>query len=210
MNKLAKLMVSCALAAAISTLTACGKKNGSTPQQSQQSQTNPPAAQSKPTAQNPAESFATELDGSIVRSKITSADATAAGLVNIVKAYIMDCTSYGGNVWESGTIKITVTDGKWTLSGYDADKYKPERLDHTLAEFFEENFPDITNAYAEIHINEEGRAFGAMYTNTVGAAASEFPPREAFGESSWTWDGKTAGVSPSGIIVGTFPKLSLK
>lgn len=212
MNKFGKLMTFCALAAAISTLTACGKKNDPTPQQSQPSQvqTTVPAAQSKPTAQNPAESIAAELADHVVKSKITSADATAARLGNIVTAYIAECTSHGGNMWESGTIKITVTDGKWTLSGYDADKYKPEKLDHTLAEFFEENFPNITNAYAEIHINEDGRAYGAMYTNTVGAAASEYPPREAFGESSWTWDGKTAGVSPSGIIVGTWPWLSLK
>lgn len=212
MNKFAKLMLACALAAAISTLTACGNKNDTAPQQSQQSQgqTNSTAAQSKPTAQTPAESIAAELADHIVMSKITSANANARRLVDAVIAYIMDCKSYGGNMWESGTIKITVTDGKWTLSGYDVDKYKPERLDHTLAGFFEENFPDITNAYAEIHINEDGRAYGAMYTNTVGAAASEYPPREAFDNREWTWDGKTAGVSPSGIIVGTWPWLSLK
>lgn len=114
MNKFGKLMAVCALAAVISTLTACGKKTDTTVQQSQssQGQTNSPAAQSKPTAQSPAESITTELADTIVRSKITSADATAAGLVNIAKAYIAECTSYGGNTWESGTVKITVTDGK--------------------------------------------------------------------------------------------------
>lgn len=211
MNKFGKLITVCALAAAISTLTACGKKNGSTPQQSQPSQvqTNISAAQSKPTVQNPAESIATELADHIVMSKITSADVKAARLVDTVKAYIAECTSYGGDMWKSGTIKITVTDGKWTLSGYDADKYKPERLDHTLAEFFEENFSDITNAYAEIHINEDGKVYAAVFSPNGKPDDSEYPDKTAFENEKWKWDGKTDGVTPKGNILGTFPHLFL-
>lgn len=214
MRKFGKLAAACALAAVLTTLTACGEQNVSAPQQSQQTQeqTSQPTAQSKPTAQMPAVGIIGELDAQMIKSKVTSADATAHAFTNEMNTYIVECMTCGGKAWESGTIIITVRDGKWSVSGYDVAAYKPDNMKDTLLDYFSVDFSGVKEAYAEIHLNESGKAFAAIYTGTSEINASEYPPLEVFENNNltWDWDGKTAGVSPSGIIVGTCPRVGLK
>lgn len=154
-----------------------------------------------------------ELDAQVIKSKVTSADSTAKVFIDEVNTYIAECVSWSGKAWESGTIKITVRDGdQWSISGYDVDAYKPDKMTETLLDRLAVDFSITKDAYAEIHLNEDGKAIAAIFTDTSELGASEYPPREAFesNDPAWTWDGKTAGVSPSGIIIGTYPKLRLK
>lgn len=187
MKRYGKLAAACVLVAVLTTLTACGN--------------------SVPTE---AELLAKQMDGQIVKSKITSADSTAHALTSEVNAYIAECLSYGGKVWEGGTIKLTAKSGNWSISGYNADAYRPKPLNDTLVERIRVDFSDIQDAYAEIHINEQGKAYSAVYTKAVSAEVADIPPREAFDDGSWTWNGKAAGIAPSGAIIGTAPKLLLK
>lgn len=210
MKKFEKIMATCALFAVLTSITACEKKNDSTPQQSQQSQgqTNPPAAQSKPTAQNPVESIATELDEQVIKSEVTSANVQAIKLVEAVNIYIGNCMTAGGKQWEVGTIEISVTDGEWAISGYDVSAYKPDIIREEFLDFLKEYLNKFNNAFAKVYI-DSGKAYAAIYSPDGKLDASEYPDEAAIKNGKWKWDGKIAGVTPKGNILGTHPILSL-
>lgn len=211
MNKFGKIMATCALFVVLTSITACGNKNDSTPQQSQQSQgqTNPSAAQSKPTAQNPVESIATELDEQVIKSKVTSANVHALKVVETVNAYITDCMIAGGKKWEAGTIDISVTDGEWTISGYDVGAYKPDIMHEELLDVIKTDFIEYKPTFTKVFLNDDGKAYAAIYSPDGKLDDSEYPDEAAFKNEKWKWDGKTAGVTPKGNILGTYPHLFL-
>lgn len=215
MKKFGKLAAVCALTAAFAVLTACGGENVPAPlPQSQQQVQNSQIAGGN--TANSAENLITELDEQIIKSKVTSADSTAKAFIDTVNVYISAGVILGGKNWESGTIKISVKNGKWTSSGYNADAYnkpdKPGMPDikwETLLERFQMDFPEIKNSYAEIHINEDGKAYAAIFSPSGKLDDSEYPDETAFENEKWKWDGKTVGVTPKGNILGTCPRLFL-
>lgn len=196
MKKFGKLAAVCALTAAFAVLTACGGKNGPTPQQNQQQVQN-------------TENLITELDEQIIKSKVTSADSTAQSFIVTVRTYIADCMTYSGMKWESGTIDILVTDGEWTLSGYDVGAYKPDNMREELLDILREDFIDLKTAFAKVYLNEDGKAYAAIFSPSGKLDDSEYPDETAFENEKWKWDGKTVGVTPKGNILGTCPRLFL-
>ena len=209
MRNFKKLAAACALAVSAAALAGCEKDAPAPLPQEPNAQTS---------GWNPideANSIVTELSEFTIKSKVTSSDSWAKGIVTTVNTFIVECVANGGNEWECGTIKMTLKDGKWTLSGYDLDTHKLELDSHTetLAQRIDDDIPIKGEAYAEVYINEDGRAVAGIYTVNTGIVPSELPPVEVFdkdGDREWTWDGKMAGVTPSGAVVGTSPKLLLK
>ncbi len=76
---------------------------------------------------------------------------------------------------------IILNNGDTTITGVIKDSDKAEAMQRTLSEMFNKDYPTGIG-FAKVQINENG---------------------------SWIWNGKTAGVSPSGYIVGTSPKVML-
>lgn len=188
MKRYGKLASAIVLFAAVTMLTACG--NSVTPEMEQ---------------------IAVEMDGQIVKSKVTSANATAKALMQFTNAYITECVSRGGKEWESGAITISCADGNCTVSGYDVDACKPKSMDKTFAQMLREDFAITDSCFAKIYINNTGMANAAVFTSeTSDLTESDCPDEQAFKDGFWKWNGKTEGVSPSGAVIGTAPILSLK
>lgn len=202
MRILKKLAAAAALAAVISTLTACGKDD---PASLQQEPSLPTAGTNPVDTMN---SVATAFGEYTVKSKITSADSTAKSFINTINTYIADLMTVGGKKWESGMIKLTVTNGNWTVSGYDVDAYKKQTF-KSFVDVFEFEYPTLKDAYAEIHLNESGYAYAAVFSPDGKSDDSEYPDKTAFETGKWKWNGKTVGVTPNGNILGTYPHLFL-
>lgn len=208
MRKTKTLAVAAALVAAAITLTACGDKNVSEPQpQSQQQVQNSQIAGGNPA--NPAGNLITELDEQVIKSKVTSADATARSFVDVVNTYIADCMIAGGKQWEGGAIEISVTDGEWAISGYDVSAHKPDKMSEELLDILKTDFMIFKAAFTKVYLNEDGKAYAAVYSPDGKLDDTEYPDEAAFKNQKWKWDGKTVGVTPKGNILGTFPHLFL-
>lgn len=134
---------------------------------------------------------------------------TARGIVNVVNNYIADCMIAGGKQWGAGTIEISVTDGEWAISGYDVGAYKPDIMREGLLDVLKTDFSNFKNAFTKIFLNEDGKAYAAVYSPDGKLEDTEYPDEAAFKNQKWKWDGKTVGVTPKGNILGTFPHLFL-
>lgn len=213
MIKYAKTAAALTLAAVLTAaLTGCGGNQGS-PSQSLSS-----AAQNTSSnggtggnfsAENSAASFfSTEH---IIRSKVTSADSSAMSVANTVNTWIMDNQTAGGRMPGEGEDTIIFDNGNVTVSGVvtDADTTKLTSGFETLSERLKKDFSYIKTAYVKIYINGSGIAYACVFAEgETQADESDIPGRDDLGKG-WKWDGKTAGVSPSGKIVGTYPRTAL-
>lgn len=207
MRKFARSTAALAFAAVITAaLTGCGGNQNSA-QQSVNS-----AAQSGGAGGNIFENSTSTplLDTEhIIRSKVTSADSTAIRLANTVNNWILENQACGGLMPGEGEETIVFDNENVTVSGVITDADKAEMNSQTLSQRLGEEYSTET-FWAKVYIGADGRVSGVVY---VGGATSadglELPGKDALAAGSWKWNGKTAGVTPSGKIVGTYPRTAL-
>ncbi len=209
MRKFARSMAALAFAAVTTAaLTGCGGEQSSTAQQPSSAGQSSVAGGNFSAENSAASFFSTEH---IIRSKVTSADSSAMSVANTVKTWIMDNQTAGGRMPGEGEGTIIFDNGNVTLSGVitDADKTKYTSNFETLSERLKTDFPSTT-AYVKIYINGSGNAYACVFVEgETKADESDIPGKDDLGKG-WKWDGKTAGVSPSGKIVGTYPRTALE
>lgn len=213
MRKFARSMAALAFAAVTTAaLTGCGGNQNSAQQSVNSAAQNTPSnggTGGNSSAENSAAPFfSTEH---IIRSKVTSADSSAMSLVNTVNTWIMDNQTAGGRMPGEGEDTIIFDNGNVTLSGVitDADTTKYTSNFETLSERLKTDFPSTT-AYVKIYINGSGNAYACVFVEgETKADESDIPGKDDLGKG-WKWDGKIAGVSPSGKIVGTYPRTAFE
>lgn len=205
MRKLAKIAAAPVFAAVMTAaLTGCGGNQSSSVQQSVNS-----AAQSGGTGGNTPADIVDDLSEHTTRSKVTSADSSAILLANTVNTWILENQSCGGLMPGEGEETIVFDNENVTVSGVITDADKAEMNSQTLSQRLGEEYSTET-FWAKVYIGADGRVSGVVY---VGGATSadglELPGKDALAAGKWKWNGKTAGVSPSGKIVGTYPRVQL-
>lgn len=205
MRKLAKIAAAPVFAAVMTAaLTGCGGNQSSSVQQSVNL-----AAQSGGTGGNTPADIVDDLSEHTTRSKVTSADSSAILLANTVNTWILENQSCGGLMPGEGEETIVFDNENVTVSGVITDADKAEMNSQTLSQRLGEEYSTET-FWAKVYIGADGRVSGVVY---VGGATSadglELPGKDALAAGSWKWNGKTAGVSPSGKIVGTYPRTAL-
>lgn len=205
MRKLAKIAAAPVFAAVMTAaLTGCGGNQSSSVQQSVNS-----AAQSGGTGGNTPADIVDDLSEHTTRSKVTSADSSAILLANTVNTWILENQSCGGLMPGEGEETIVFDNENVTVSGVITDADKAEMNSQTLSQRLGEEYSTET-FWAKVYIGADGRVSGVVY---VGGATSadglELPGKDALAAGSWKWNGKTAGVTPSGKIVGTYPRVQL-
>lgn len=205
MRKLAKIAAAPVFAAVMTAaLTGCGGNQSSSVQQSVNS-----AAQSGGTGGNTPADIVDDLSEHTTRSKVTSADSSAILLANTVNTWILENQSCGELMPGEGEETIVFDNENVTVSGVITDADKAEMNSQTLSQRLGEEYSTET-FWAKVYIGADGRVSGVVY---VGGATSadglELPGKDALAAGSWKWNGKTAGVTPSGKIVGTYPRVQL-
>lgn len=210
MRKFAKSTAALALAAVMTTaLTGCGGDQSSTAQQSGSAVQNSVAGRNS-SAENTSAPLLDMED--ILRSKITSADSTAMSLANTVNTWLLDNMTFGGLVPGEGEDTVVFDNGNVTVSGVvtDADTKKLTSGFETLSEKLKTDFSYIKTAYVKLYINGSGNVYACVFVEEeTDVDKSDIPDKDALSAGEWKWDGKTAGVSPSGKIVGTYPRTAL-
>lgn len=205
MRKFAKIAAAPVFAAVITAaLTGCGGNQSSSVQQSVNL-----AVQSGGTGGNTPADIVDDLSEHTTRSKVTSADSSAILLANTVNTWILENQSCGGLMPGEGEETIVFDNENVTVSGVITDADKAEMNSQTLSQRLGEEYSTET-FWAKVYIGADGRVSGVVY---VGGATSadglELPGKDALAAGSWKWNGKTAGVTPSGKIVGTYPRVQL-
>lgn len=208
MRKFAKIAAAPVFAAVMTAaLTGCGGNQSSSVQQSVNS-----AAQSGGTGGNTPADIVDDLSEHTTRSKVTSADSTAIRLANTVTAWLLENQTFGGSMPGEGESAVIFDNGNVTLSGVvtDADTTKLPSNFETLSERVKNDFSDIKTAYAKLYTDGGGKVCACVFVKgETTIDESDIPDKDALAAGSWKWNGKTAGVTPSGKIVGTYPRVQL-
>lgn len=168
-----------------------------------------------------------------IEDQVTAANSTAASIKNQVLTFLtkMDTQKCGMKMSDSFTSQMTISvengvwkvtnstpdsflsGGKYTWSGSgSSDSTSEDIAEDELARSLAEVLPNVTTGGIAVWL-EGGRCMAVSFT-----ADSVYPDAqtlEMMGKGGWTadtceWDGKTAGVSKDGNIVGTSPLLDIK
>ena len=166
------------------------------------------------------ERYLTELDGDGCGMK--SAD-TATSIITIT----INNTG-GGTTWTTTVSDpanyISLPNFNWSASG-SAVNVSDKKTSHStnpanmLSITMRDSFPDIKQGYVWMAV-KRGNTVALYYTDQL-AAIPEFEATfdsngqlQVASDANWTtkvckWNGKTAGISDDGFVVGTFPALNL-
>ncbi len=175
--------------------------------------------------------------GMVTKSKVTSANSTAASIKNNIHTFLTDADTKGYGMFQGATrldeLDILVAAGSWSCTAATAANFKTgstiswgtaasgvttatAKSGQTNAETLlcielANLFPSLDNA--SIHVSlRGGECVAVAYTTDISTAmaATEYPTLTT-GEfpATWTWDTKTAGISPAGYTVGTAPAVDL-
>lgn len=175
--------------------------------------------------------------GYVTSSRVTSANSTAASIKNSVGTFLTSADTAGYGMKQSNTtiqaLDITVDSSTWTCTAATAGNFKGgssiswgtaasgvkandtksgvTSAEQLLTIELANLFPSLKTA--AIHIEMVGGTCTAVaYTaDQKDAIDTDDMPTITSGEfaDSFAWDTKTAGVAPSGIIVGTAPAIPL-
>lgn len=168
------------------------------------------------------------LSAQITKSKVTSADTTAKEIWTSINAWIADDTTNGGN--EKKPMDVVITANKGTITVTTTDKSSDNTRDdgttetqtpatgNTLLQKAPNNPESLEDRLkkeyatavfvAKVFINSAGDAVAVAYQEGVTTMATDAPDWAQFkaGQFSWKTE-KKVGVTSSGAIVGTYPKL---
>ena len=173
--------------------------------------------------------------GYVTSSRVTSANSTAASIKNNIDSFLTSCDTAGYGMKQSTNNKeqivIQVSGGNWSTtstvtasnfkgskwgtqaSGINTNSQKSNLASAEQLLCFElcQLFPEVKQA-AIVASLVGGKCVAVAYSADVNAFASgDYPTIGSDGKfpASFAWDNKTAGVSSSGIIVGTAPAVAL-
>lgn len=166
------------------------------------------------------------LSAQITKSKVTSADTTAKELWTSINAWITNDVTNGGNekvamdvviTADKGTITVTTTDkssdntreGETTTTPATGNTLlqkaanNPESIEDTLKKEY------ATAVFvAKVFINSAGDAVAVAYQEGTTTMTTDAPDWANFKAGQFAWKTeKKVGVTSSGAIVGTYPKL---
>lgn len=168
-----------------------------------------------------------------IEDQVTAANSTAAAIKNQVLTFLtkMDAQKCGMKMSDSFTSQLTISvengvwkvtnstldsflsGGKYTWSGSgSSDSTSEDIAEDELARSLAEVLPNVTTGGIAVWL--EGGACKAV-SFTADSTSPDAQTLALMGKGGWTadtceWDGKTAGVSNDGNIVGTSPMLDIK
>lgn len=172
--------------------------------------------------------------GYVSSSQITSANSTASNMKKSINMFLTEANAQNYGMFKSrsqfteGTASIV--NGVWTLtindptvfvqgtdiswSGSGSGQYGSSAADRSnaedlLASKLANEFPDIETGYIGFYLLA-GDCSALYYTNETSSPITI----QTFGGTGWsnstyTWDGATAGINSDGYRVGTAPVLQL-
>lgn len=168
------------------------------------------------------------LYGAVADARIASGNQAAKEIRDRASEFftMMDtkqCTYIGGDQ----TIKLTATDGWWTMTGGGSDEWldggehwtsvdkvqAPNYVPNKGTEFLSymaDTLHGMMNAYAEVHISKDGRIIGAAVVMDTSQKADVMPLPEDFTNGEYDFGGaQKAGITAGNYVVGTSPVLIL-
>ncbi len=178
--------------------------------------------------------------GMVTKSRVTSADTTAAEIDKQIDTFLTDADTAGygmlSNAKNIDKLEITVSAGTWKIKGIKADHFKSNGTftwadDETgvkagatkvgvknpaslLLITLADNFPSLQNASILAVLKGGSNCNCCAYSADKSAAMTEGTDCPSVDENGgfptvFAWDTHTAGISSTGLTVGTSPKVEL-
>lgn len=141
------------------------------------------------------------LSTQITKSKITTADRGARSFYDDMHNWFTEDLLSGGEFPADGAITVCVAHGNVSLTN---EPPKAPRHKETLKEAIQRDYAP-KNFSAVIYIRG-GKIYACTLQDNTTGVASDAPTDADFVAGSFSW-GAEEGVTPSGAIVGTYPKL---
>ena len=173
-------------------LTGCGEKNES----------------ENPADQQFAKSSSQQNDSDTIKSRVTSADSTARAIRDTINTWSADNIIAGGTQISDGTITVIADNGNVTVS---PEPTKSDKNPSSLKETFEDDYASHT-FWAKVFIDSDGKCVYTIYVDSFTSVnEDELPTKSDFENGTFAWkDEEHIGMTRSGLIVGTIPKLMIK
>ena len=172
--------------------------------------------------------------GYVTSSRVTSVNSTAASIKNNIDTFLTnaDTKGYGMLKGSGNTAEITIeiSGGTWTVSNNGASSFKSKGsimawngggsgaaadsktgisdAEQLLAIELADLFPSVENAYVWAYL-VGGKCMYVCYTEDATSSFSGAPGEGDFSAGVFSWDGSTAGITSTGLTVGTAPDLDL-
>ncbi len=170
---------------------------------------------------------------------VDGANETALHIFQTINRYLTaaDAHGYGMDKASSGTsrLEIAINDGTWDLMLFGTENFKskddikwmPNGTGYEDKSKLDENnvtsllgielartFPKVTGGTVRAMLCA-GECVCLAYTDDASAILAESTDIPGMTGNGWAsdtfaWDGKTAGVTPDGLIVGTYPEVGLE
>ena len=155
----------------------------------------------------------------VVIAMVVSADSTAKEIVQTVNAWISSVVSSGGNEYVAEDVTITMDGGSAAVSGAGSSSIRADdgsgndwevadvRGVESLKDRFETDYSARTFT-ATVFVDVSGYAVYAWVVPDKGDYSGDAPDGAAFAANGYDWKSdKKEGVTQSGAVVGTYPKL---
>ena len=178
------------------------------------------------------------VKGYIDSDRVTAANSTAAAIKNNVSTFLTnaDTSGYGMKFgdYNIDSLDITVSGGVWSCTSADSDNYRTGsnivwgggargvtssdskdnvyNAETLLCIELARLFPDMNNAAIHVVLTG-GMCTAVAYTSdqTYLVEGVDMPYiYNGFFNDYFEWNGKTAGITSSGIVVGTSPAVPLR
>lgn len=168
------------------------------------------------------------LYGAVADARIASGNQAAKEIRDRASEFLtqMD-TKDTGYIGGEQTIVLVAENGWWTMTGGGADEWldggnhwttvdkvqAPNYVPNKGTEFLSymaDTLHGMMNAYAEVHISENGRVLGAAVVMDTPQKADKMPVPEDFAKGEFDFGGALkAGITAGNYVVGTSPVLIL-
>lgn len=170
------------------TLTGCGEKNEPTKPADQQF-----AATTKSSSQE------NNSDAFINDQKVKLADSCARNFESEIKGWLAEEQMNGNATVKNTEIKFSVDKGTATITS--SVEFNKDILEEKIKSDFPYTF------WAKVFIDSDGKCVYTIYVDTFTSVnEDELPTKTDFENGTFAWKDRT-GMTSSGLIVGTNPKL---
>lgn len=138
----------------------------------------------------------------ITKSRVVSADKAAESFFAEVQGWLLDDTAAGGSLPADGGIIISVSNGNVSITN---EPQKATKHHETLTNRIASDY--AAKSFCAVIYIKNGYIFSCTLQDGTASMTADAPTDTDFSAGSFGWSSSGDGITSSGGIVGTYPKL---
>ena len=153
--------------------------------------------------------------GYVTSSRVTSCDSTAASLKDTVGNSMVEMDTVGNKVPQDAKIELSGTSSSPTVKitvGSDVTNNSSGtygKLYDAIVSKIKNDYDFTKNFTAVVHVVDRKAVASAYCADSITLPTDFTNDASKLRSGKYSWNGKTAGVTSGGDIIGTYPKCQL-